>query len=518
MYRSNYIRDIMKEYIGGRENKFVIYPFGANGVNVRNVLRDYFNIEPCLIVDNEHSKYNSKIIDKKELERVYQEDMFVILTAENNILNAKIMEELSRFVPAENIINLCSGDKREQKRVYDGKGFMLKDFLPHLQPGLQNKKESAKIKVRIVHRSATSWNAISSICSAFKNDEIFDVLLIVHTDWTKKQSISQVEQNCVGGGDNYVTWDEYRVEMDKPDILIISTPWDMVIDGLVNSREFVKLIIVAYWAVVRYNSSVDGLVEQLKETLGVYRPDYYLFDSLLYRELKDLDFFSDKIVEMGNAKFDGIYQVMKEKQYIAGWEKLKEKKVVLWITSHGLGSDRTPGRGLTFDLYAKTIFEYMNRNREMGLIFRPSIGFIREMIQMGFWSQNDLRRLQKYCFDSPNIIYDETDTYDISYSLADGILTDAFGGSVCSALPMLKPICGCYRSENDKAWHKELLDSLYSAYASEDIVSFFEMIKENRDPMFLSRKEASEKFVKNFDGKNGWRIKEFIKEKYFELV
>ena len=92
MYRSNYIRDIMKEYIGGRENKFVIYPFGANGVNVRNVLRDYFNIEPCLIVDNEHSKYNSKIIDKKELERVYQEDMFVILTAENNILNAKIME------------------------------------------------------------------------------------------------------------------------------------------------------------------------------------------------------------------------------------------------------------------------------------------------------------------------------------------------------------------------------------------------------------------------------------------
>lgn len=200
MYGSNYIRDIMKEYIGGRENKFVIYPFGANGVNVRNVLRDYFNIEPCLIVDNEHSKYNSKIIDKKELERVYQEDMFVILTAENNILNAKIMEELSRFVPAENIINLCSGDKREQKRVYDGKGFMLKDFLPHLQPGLQNKKESAKIKVRIVHRSATSWNAISPICSAFKNDEMFDVLVIVHTDWTKKQSISQVEQNCVGGG------------------------------------------------------------------------------------------------------------------------------------------------------------------------------------------------------------------------------------------------------------------------------------------------------------------------------
>ena len=53
-------------------------------------------------------------------------------------------------------------------------------------------------------------------------------------------------------------------------------------------------------------------------------------------------------------------------------------------------------------------------------------------------------------------------------------------------------------------------------YRNEDIVEFLDMIRDNKDSMFLQRQAASDKYIKNFDGKNGWRIKEFIKEKYFE--
>ena len=48
------------------------------------------------------------------------------------------------------------------------------------------------------------------------------------------------------------------------------------------------------------------------------------------------------------------------------------------------------------------------------------------------------------------------------------------------------------------------------------MVDFFDMVKEGKDLMFHKRKEASEAYIKHFDGKNGWRIKEFIKAQYFK--
>ncbi len=101
-------------------------------------------------------------------------------------------------------------------------------------------------------------------------------------------------------------------------------------------------------------------------------------------------------------------------------------------------------------------------------------------------------------------------------SIADAILTYAFSGMVCSALSTLKPICAAYRSREDVSWHTDLLSSLYSAYESKDIIDFLELVRNGKDPIFEIRKEAVEKCVKHFDGRNGWRIKEFTKAKYLE--
>lgn len=313
MYSINYIKNILKEYIDKQINKFIIYPFGVNGANVKHVLKDYFDLDPCFIVDNEFSKYNPRIINKEELKRIYKEDMSIVLTLEDNVLNEQILNEILQFIPIENIINLCADDRRSEEDKYDGRGFLLQDFLPLSDSRLNVREKSDRIKVRIVHRSATCWNAISTLCSAFICDKIFDLLLIVHTDWTKELSIRQVTE---AGQYNYITWDEYKVEVDRPDILIIGLPWSEVIDGLVNIREFAKLVVVAYWSVVRYDQNIEEFLLRIKNTLGAYRPDYYLFDSLQYRELKDLDFFANKIIEMGNAKFDGIYHALQEKNIL----------------------------------------------------------------------------------------------------------------------------------------------------------------------------------------------------------
>ena len=506
MYSINSIRNLLKKYIDKKADKFIIYPMGTNGINVKNVLKDYFCLEPCFIVDNEYAKYNSEIIDKTALRRVYQKDMYVILTIENTEANTKILKELYEFVPSANIINL----KKSENKKYDGKGLLLKDFLP-LGQVTSNEKTSDKLKVRVVHSNAGMWNAISTICQAFKADPLFDLLLIITTDWLDGKAEKQAKEHEY----KYIMWNEYQGETDRPDILILSYPFKKMIDGALDCSEYAKLTVVASWAVIRYEDSLLEFWNNFRNDFGIYRPDYYLFDSLEYQEIRQSDFFSEKLIEMGNAKYDGIYQAMQTKKYIGRWAKLKGKTTVLWATSHGIDSAGIY-KSCTFDLYAKTFFEYAYNNQEIGFIFRPSFGLIKELIKYGFWSKNDVNRLKDYCADSPNIVYDDTDTYDIAFSIADGILTDAFCGIICSALPMLKPICAAYRSKEDIPHHPDLLNSLYSAYKSKDIIDFFEMIKNEQDPMLELRKKASKEYVKHFDGKNGWRIKEFIKEKYLE--
>lgn len=508
MYNDNFIKNILKKYIDKQVNKFIIYPFGMNGVRVKNVMQDYFDLKPCFIVDNEYSKYNQNIIDLTELKVAYKKDMHIILTVENEDVNSKMFNELCEFIPSANIINLYSHKK--EKMEYDGNGFLLKDFLPLEQVIETCRKKHNKVKVRISHCSPTIWNVINTVCQAFREDSIFDLLLIID-EYQSERSIRQAEKY----GYKYIMCNEYSGEGDKPDILILCASFNKVTDGMLECRNYAKLIVVAYWSVIRYDESVELFWERIKKDFGIYRPDYYLFDSLQYKEIRDSNYFSEKIVELGNSKFDEIYHAVQKKQYIDGWDKLKGKITVLWTTTHGIDNMVIP-KTLTFDLYARTVFEYADTNQEMGFIFRPHSSFVIEMLRFGFWSHEDLRRLKQYCADSSNIVYDDTETYDNAFSIADGVLTDAFCGIICSALPTLKPICAAYRSKKDLQWHPNLADSCYSAYESEDIIAFFEMLKNKQDPMLEIRKKASKEFIKHFDGKNGYRIKEFIKNKYIE--
>lgn len=301
---------------------------------------------------------------------------------------------------------------------------------------------------------------------------------------------------------------------DKPDILIYSAPFNRIIDELITCRNYAKLVIVVSWMLIRYSfdDTIEKVWQHYQKDFGIYRPDYYLFDTLMYRELNHL---SDKIIEMGNAKFDNIYQVAQVKRYIGKWKKLEGKTTVLWCTTHGL-SDAGLFSGCTFDIYAKTIFEYANYNKDMGIIFRPHPHLIKELLMTGIWSKEDFSMFREYFENSCNLVFDDTDNYDTALSLADGVLVDAACGIICTALPTLKPICVAYRSKYDTDCNIKLTENYYSACEIEDVVAFLEMIRSKEDSMFELRERASKKYIKSFDGRNGWRIKEFIKEKFIE--
>lgn len=507
MIDSTCIRDILKNHIDSGKKKFIIYPFGINGVSVRNILNDYFNLRPCYIVDNEYSKYNVHIINKDELRKVFHADMSIILTIENETVNTDLIKELQEFVPKENIINIYAIMKNKKREIK--KGFSLQDILPAIKVQTYNFVQG-KIKVRMTYSNSNFWNAISSLTQAFCEDTSIDFALIIATANSSEEEriIKQLSEK----GYRYYLFDEYQMEWDRPDILILTNSFDKVATQENSCREYARLIVVEDMQLIWYRAeSADYFCEKQEKAYERHRPDFYLYDSLIYQEIKRSSYFSEKIVEMGNPKYDGIYARTQKKEYFGRWEKLRGKKSVLWAISHGVGIT-------AFDIYAKAVFEYANSNPEMGLIFRPHSSFVDEMLEYGYWSKADLKKLKEYCDSTVNVVYDDSESYEISMAVSDGILTDVFCGIICSALPTLKPICVAYRSKEVIPCHKKLLERYYSAHDTKDIKRFFDMILNEKDRMLHLREAACKEYVKNFDGKNSIRVKEFVREKYIELM
>lgn len=514
MFNDASVRRILKKYIDEGKKQFAIYPFGENGVSVRDCLNDCFGIEPSLIVDNVYANYNEKIVRVSDLKKSYSQDMYILLTVENEGLNRELENGLLEFIPKNNIINLLDVIKMNSQNWEVGTRFAMDSILPMT---VAEKKvfeekyrvETGKIKVRFLHSSLIMWNAVKTICESFERDERFDVLIILGVNQSP-----EAEEQMKREGHNYVTYQEYCTELDKPDITIIymsyeTYPYDF--------RRHSKLVVVAPMSLIQYSYSIDDYWKADIEPSFQHDPDYYLFDSMLYNELENSRHKSDKIVEMGNAKYDGIYKACQEKKYNAGWEKLREKKVILWATDHGIYNGLIT-KDVTFDIYAKAIFEYADMNDNIGFILRPHKSLINELLSNGYWSQKDFDKLKQHCQLSPNVVYDDTDCYDSAFSIADAVITDAYCGITCTALPTLKPICLLYRSKECTPYHPELVDNYYSAHDVDELISYFEMLKDGRDDMLELRKAASKRFVKHFDGRNGERIKKFIEEKYFSMI
>ncbi len=518
MFSEEFIREIIKSQIENGYTKFVIYPFGSNGANIKRCMLDYFGLQPDLIIDNEYSKFNKNIEKIETLRQKYNDSFHIILSAENRELNDKLQDELDDFASAENIINLL--------RIRDGYGreiknqFKLNSFLTNIPFDCQSKrgdKRNKKIKIRFLHTVYAFWNSIETICAAFNEDERYEILIILGDH---KEDYEHRRMQIEKRGYPYIIWNEYNAEMDSADILIVTHLWEET--TLENCRKNTTLIIVASMSLIRYSYSTEHFAQLVQIGYEKFKPDYYIFDSMVYEDVKDNGFFKDKVVELGNAKFDGIYKACHEKRYPKGWEKLKGKKVILWASDHGINRGKIVNRirdEITFDLYAKMIFDYFYQNPDVGLIFRPHPAFISEMMEMDYWSLNDLNLFRNYCNGSENVVFDENETYDDAYSVSDAIITDVLCGVVCSALPTLRPICVLFRTDKViKPFAEKLVSNYYTVHNEDELKAFFNMIVRNEDPMFELRMNAFKKYIKYFDGKNGLRIKQFIENKYEEKI
>ncbi len=370
-----------------------------------------------------------------------------------------------------------------------------------------------RMAVGILHCQETSYNMIRSLYDAFEADSACIPLVILqgkgYTNHYRNLEI-QMKENKMR-----YEFDYNCVDM-KFDVLIVHhvqlQPSDDVKSIINNSALKVAVPI----GVISYN--VQGLNA---ENIRTYQATEIFCEKSIYEKTSEDIIKEFHCYTTGNPKFDCIYEASRHKVQIP--EKFRKlhnraiKKIILWTTDHKPDFQLCTA-DVAFDLYADTLFNYINSHHDVGLIFRPYNTYIRGLIRDGLMTEEQIDYFRNYCEQSPNIVWDDEPDYSVSYSMADAIIADAGCGIICSALPMMKPIGITLRWDmnvsNILERNREILENHYLIMSGKEMISFFEMVMEGKDPNFEKRKAICEKYVTHFDGKNGERIKNIIKDKY----
>lgn len=386
-------------------------------------------------------------------------------------------------------------------------------FVPKIQ-GTENFSKTKNIKVRIVYSSSAAWATVESLYEAFIADSRYDVIMIVLDSPNDSLAfkVSQMEKKNV----RYVIGNEeagdYDIRKDKPDIFVVTNPWREA--NIKHVRESCVLVAVASFTLIDYSGFVEGnFWSYISNTFSRYDPDVFYFDALLYDEITSKTHDS-RIKRAGNIKYDDIFNVTQGSYDTTRWDNLQGKKVVLYATTHGI-LDYKMSDMVSFDIYWPTILDYMMHHEDMGLIFRPHPDMINELINLGIWSRADYMRFRRAIQKIPNIVYDESASYNDAYGVCDAILTDAFCGISASALPLMKPIALLYRNQDIEPLNMVLEEALYPVRNVNSLIEFLDMVEKEEDPKYAIRKKACSSCVMHFDGRNGERMKMLLEKMYF---
>lgn len=369
-------------------------------------------------------------------------------------------------------------------------------------------EENKKIKIRFFHCSATTFNVIKTVCESFNKDPKFDVLIVLFGS-SYTGMISQMNEE----GYNYIADYDYDLDLDSPDISVIyhlEISYPPQLQRIREKSKFLALIPLSIGSIWFGDRTVSRM------HLDQFQADMCFVGNLCYERLVD-DVGLNVIESMSPPQFDLAYQKMnKPIEYPKGWEKLKNKKTVMLMTDHGLKMDLVSDE-VTFDLYIQTIMSYINKNSDMGLILRMHYALVQELLST-YWKIEDYQRFRKFCDESENVVWDDTDDYLIGLSIADASIVDVNCSLIYYVLAAKKPIAVPLRY--DMAVHinnPELIEHYYTICSESDCVKFFDMVREEKDPMKESRLEAFDKFINTFDGNNGERIYKKIIEKYKKI-
>jgi len=378
-----------------------------------------------------------------------------------------------------------------------------------LQKNLANEVHAEnKIKVRFFHCNENTINVIQTVCEMFQKDQRFDVQVVLFGG-SYAAMIAQMNELEL----RYITDVDYNIEQDKPDISVVYHLEIIYPPKLQNIRAHTKMLVLLPLSI---GSIWFGPRTVSRMHLDQFNADMCFVGNLCYDRL--IEPVGKSVIErMSPPQFDLLYRKFSEKVvYPTGWEKLNGKKTVMWMTDHGLKRDIVSDE-VSFDLYFHSIINYFSQHEDMGLILRLHFALLEELLRT-YWTLADYEKFRRFCDDSPNIVWDDTNDYLIGLAIAEASIVDVNCSLMYYTLGARKPIGILLRYDGPVGVNNpELVDCYYQIRGEEECRTFLDMVRNNEDPMKDLRDNAFDLYVTSLDGKNGERIYNKIIERYRKI-
>lgn len=113
------IKECVERKIDAGFRKFIIFPFGDVGMQVKEVLKNAYGIEAEYILDNNLCKYNPDIKALNFLDKVSCKEFCVVLASTNPDIYRELKKELLKYFTDENLAEFSSmvdfGESKKEK-------------------------------------------------------------------------------------------------------------------------------------------------------------------------------------------------------------------------------------------------------------------------------------------------------------------------------------------------------------------------------------------------------------------
>ena len=97
--RFSLICNAIEEELLASKRKFIIYPFGANGLMTKDILNKRYGIQESMLVDNKLCHFRSDVRSASQLGDLSESDYCCLLTIENPLFYDEVVDAFKESMP-----------------------------------------------------------------------------------------------------------------------------------------------------------------------------------------------------------------------------------------------------------------------------------------------------------------------------------------------------------------------------------------------------------------------------------
>lgn len=382
-------------------------------------------------------------------------------------------------------------------------------------------KDGIDVTYRVVFFAelGQKWDSMSSVYYAFKNRKDCDVAVVlapiyraVNIDGTIKTDVIY-EDYLTPLGIKHIPYQQYDISKDKPDLVFISNPYEVVTPPLFWPENIAKHARLVY---LPYYTEMSTCKESIKVHVFMPVARYAWKIIAQSQKIKNIHIkYAPKrgknVLVTGLPKWDNVCELRKKANLPKEWKnKLKDKKVFLWNSHYNIGSQTA-----TILEYGKAIIELFSSRKDIALIWRPhpmteTIFKLYHPEYQPFWEG-----LKEAVEKSNSMVMDKNKSYNLAFQCSDALITD-FSSIIAQYMLTEKPVLWLRKAQeaeqNNPDEHPIRIDCLDQAVSPEEIAAFIDRVLKGIDPTKEERLKVMREDLPSADGHIGERLCELLLE------